>query len=146
MEETPAVGRWREPVIPGLFHVEDQIRWARNRPHSDRPAKPVPGQIVGLRISPAGVIVRARVIEVRDSPPSAAAVALSQLDWNVWRWVVKDPTTGPELDPHTGARRVELVDDPWWDCLVETMEGPKMRVEVREARLPGSPGWLSWKD
>lgn len=144
--DEPEVGRWREPVLPGLFHSGEQIAWARNRPPADRPSKPVPGQIVGLRIAPAGAVVRARVVQVHDGPPSAAAVALAQLDWNVWRWLVKDPARGPELDPLTGARRVELVDDPWWNCLVETLDGPKMRVEVREARLPGSPGWLSWKD
>jgi hypothetical protein len=43
-------------------------------------------------------------------------------------------------------RAVTLHDDPWWNVLIQVLDGPALRVETREARLPGSPGWLYGKD
>lgn len=151
-QPTPEQGRWREPIIPELPRRHDEIMWARNRPASDRPAKPVVGQIVGLRLEPNGVVRRARIVAVRDERPLDTRPG-REIDWNVWRYVTERPGGGvprPVEISARGDRAVELVDDPWWDVTAETAhEGkgmPKLRVECREARLPGDPGWLSWGD
>lgn len=140
-----STGRWREPIIAGWQNTREQVLWARKRPVSARTAPPGVGETVGLRLAPAGPVVRAKVLRVDMVIPADTRAGVS-IDWNVWRYVVKNPVRGPvELDA-AGNRAVELVDDPWPSVLVETLDGPKIRTETREARLPGSPGWLRAKE
>ena len=106
---------------------------------------PEAGEVLGLRMAPGVPVVRAKVLRVDMGTPVDTRAGVS-IDWNVWRYVVRDPAAGPiELD-EVGNRAVELVDDPWPSVLLETLDGPKIRTECREARLPGSPGWLRAKE
>ncbi len=141
-QQDPEVGLWREPVIPDFATTREQILWARVRPPGQRAAKPAAGDVVGLRLGPNGPVLRARVVTVHDTRPIDTRPGV-EIDWNVWRYTVPDPTQGPLTNPITGGRMVELVDDPWWDVTLETLEGPKMRVQTREARLPGAAGWIA---
>lgn len=144
---TPMVGRWREPIFPGVYTKREQIMWARCRPPADRTSRPRTFQIVGLRLQQGGPVVRARIVSVADQAPEHTRPT-DELDENVWRYQLdkNSPRRAPiEIDEH-GLRAVELVEDPWFDCVVETLEGPKLRTMTREARLPGSSGWLPWKD
>jgi hypothetical protein len=145
-QQVPPVGRYREPVGPGLSNRQEEINWARRRPPGQRASKPAAGQIVGLRLEAGGPVLRAQIVKVRDAPPADTRPG-AEIDWNVWRYTLRvgdrrKPAAPVEVD-EAGNRAVELVDDPWWDVLAETLEGPRMRVECREARLPGSPGWLA---
>lgn len=141
----PEVGRWREPIMPDLPLTADQVRFARNRPAHLRTDPPAVGDVVGLRLSPAGAVVRARVLRVDMDAPTHTRAG-DPIDWNVWRYVVHDPARGPVEVDEIGNRAVELVDDPWPNVLLETIEGAKLRTETREARVPGSPGWLRGKE
>jgi len=136
-----SVGRWREPVLPGYLTSEESLRWARCRPPGSRTCPPGVGEVVGLRIQVYGPVVRARVLAAGMDRP-ADTRAGQEIDWNVWRYLVADPTRGPVVQDEAGNRAVCLVDDPWPNVLLETVEGLKMRICTREARLPGSPGWL----
>lgn len=118
--------------------------WARNRPLSARTGPPRVGQVVSVRLNSGGPVVRCKVLRVDTDPPRDTRPG-AEVDWNVWRYVVPDPLRGPVVVDTAGNRAVELVDDPWWNVALETVEGPKMRFETREARLPGSAGWLLGK-
>jgi hypothetical protein len=137
-------GRWREPIIPGYLAGEAQIKWARCRPRHARTSPPEVGQVVGYRAQANGPVVRAKVLRVLDAPPADTRPG-SDIDWNVWRYVVPNPATGPLMRDEAN-RAVTLHDDPWWNVLIQTLDGPALRIETREARLPGSPGWLYGKD
>lgn len=143
--EKPAVGLWREPILPGLVTTREQMAWARRRPRSARTDPPGVGEIVGLRLAANGPVVRARVLRVDLDPPADTRPG-AEIDWNVWRYVVRDPTIGPIPLDAAGNRAVELVNDPWWNVVLVTLDGPALRTETRESRLPGSPGWLRAKE
>jgi hypothetical protein len=136
-----SVGRWREPVLPGYVMDEEALRWARCRPPGSRTRPPEVGEVVGLRMRVYGAVVRAKVLDAEMAPPVDTRPG-QEIDWNVWRYVVEDPARGPVVLDEAGNRAVCLVDDPWPNVLLETAEGLRMRTCTREARLPGSPGWL----
>lgn len=138
--DPPPVGRWREPVIPQLPTSAAQVGWARRRPASERTQIPAPGEMVGLRLAPGGPVTHAQVVSVGMQPP-AATRPQDELDHNVWRYKLSHDRRPIDRDA-AGNREVELVDDPWPTLRVRTLEGPAMIVECREARLPGSAGWL----
>lgn len=142
--QEPQVGRWREPVIPGMALTRDAAMWARCRPPSDRVPMCSVGDVVGWREVVRGPVVRATVVEIGP---------VNYDDPTVWRFVVPNPSRGPLLDD-AGERLRELVPDPWFEVklLARRMvgsppkEGAAVYVWTKEARLPGSPGWLPWKD
>lgn len=138
---TVVTGRWREPVIDRYPTTREMIAWARCRPLIARTELPVMGEILGWRALASGPTVRARVLTVDLDPPTDTRAG-STIDSNVWRYVVHDPQAGPVMRDALGNRAVELVEDPWPTVLLATLDGPRLRVETREARLPGSPGWL----
>lgn len=135
------VGRWREPVIPGYVPSRAQIAWARSRPPGQRTALPQVGEEVGVRLLAGGPVLPGRILFVDLDPPSDTRAG-TEIDSNVWRYVVTDHARGPVEIDEAGNRAVELVGDPWPSVLVEVTQGPPLRTETREARLPGSPGWL----
>lgn len=137
-------GRWREPVLAGMTSTREQISWARCRPVGQRTEPPRIGEVVGLRLAVYGPVVRARVLSAGMAPPADTRPG-AEIDWNVWRYRLGRNGAPIERDA-LGNREIELVDDPWPSVLVETIEGPKLRTETREARLPGSPGWLREKE
>lgn len=149
MQEIPEQGRWREPILPGVTRRREEILWARCRPPQHRTPKPQPGQAVGLRLQPYGPVLKATIVEVYDQPPVDTRPG-REIDWNVWRFKVLAPDKALAAGPRRlvdrslrGDREIELVDDPWWDCLVSTVQnGVTIRVRTREARLPGDPGYL----
>lgn len=155
MDEIP-IGRWREPIMPDFPTSEAQIRWARCRAPGQRTPLPVVGEIVGLRLANYGPVVRARVTDDGMATPSDTRPG-AEIDWNVWRYrteelyddtgalVVRRPVLLPPVVGALGGvahRAVELVDDPWPDVTLKTLDGPVMFTRTREARLPGSAGWL----
>lgn len=109
--------------------------WAARRPADLRTALPHVGDTVGYRHDPCGPVERAAVIAEPDlfteSDPHTHYVIT---DW---------ATRHPALDA-LGRRQYALVDDPWPTVRVRT--ATHGIVETREARLPGSPGWLKWED
>lgn len=143
------VGLWREPIMPDYPTTAEQVRWARNRPSSARTRIPAVGDVVGWRAQNYGPVTRCKVISVGMTIPADTRPG-AEIDWNVWRYVLKinDPhaPAAPVAISERGDRAVELVDDPWPDLLLETLDGPKLRTMTREARLPGSAGWLHGKE
>ena len=135
------VGKWREPILPGMASTAEQVRWARQRPPQARTPLPGRGDVVGLRLEPYGPVTRAKVLSVDMARPTDTRPG-AEINWNVWRYVVTNPARGPRIVSERGDRDVELVDDPWPDVVLETLDGPKLRTVTREARIPGSPGWL----
>ncbi len=117
------------PILDGPAHANDGI-WARCRPPRHRNPVPAPGDRVGYRHNPGGPVSQAVVERVDTS---------NQADFNVWRFVVDEHEQPVIVD---GRAVMELTDDPWPDVWLYTDFG---RVVTREARLPGSAGWLPAK-
>lgn len=105
----------------------------RNRPPHERTKLPEPGQVVGYRHEPHGPVSQAQVIRVDMG---------NRQDWNVWKFAT-DPRHGENRPIEVNGKRVMvLVDDPWPDVYLRTDYG---HVVTREARAPGSAGWLHLK-
>jgi len=119
------------PAIDGMQYTAEDTLWARCRPLARRTVLPAVGARVGYRKDAHGPIIPATVVSVDLG---------NRADPNVWRYRVLDPTKGPELD-ELGQRVMELVDDPWPDVVLH-LDGMPGVHPTREARLPGSPGWL----
>lgn len=116
----------------------------RTRPPSRRTDKPYVGEVLGWRAQPGGPVVRAKVLRVNDEKPADTRAGMP-VDWNVWRYVQPAPGAKP-IEDLLGNRLIELVDDPWWDVRLETVDGPPIRVETREERLAGAGGWLRGRE
>ena len=126
-------------VLPGLPMTAEDVAWARKRPVGLRTPIPEVGQVVDYRHDLNGPVVPARVL----------AVLLDDgTDPNVWRVKIDESSTehlrAPVLDEN-GNYVMELVDDPWPDVRLK-VEGHAGHAITREARLPGSTGWLPRKD
>lgn len=116
----------------------------RTRAPSQRTDPPRVDEVLYWRAQAGGAVVRARVLRV-DTERPADTRAGAQIDWNVWRYKLRGPGLAPREDA-LGNREIELVDDPWWNVLLVTLDGPKIWTETREARLPGGAGWLRGKE
>lgn len=110
------------PVTP------EQVQWARCRPIKQRTALPKVGQLVWYRHEHLGTVVEAEVYKVDGS---------NRGDYNVWRFKVDQ--FGVPVEDALGQRVMEMVEDPWPDVYVKTPWG---NFVTREARIPGSAGWL----
>lgn len=120
------------PVIPGMGRpVPEQVFDARCREPYRRTRKPDPGDAVWYRHIYGGTLHAARVVAVLEQPE----------DPSTHRYVISDPTRGPDLHPVTNEPLRELVDDPWWSVRLK-VDGMPGTVDTREARIAGSPGWL----
>lgn len=109
-------------------YLQEQVIWARCRfPAVLRTPVPSPGQRVWYRHDHAGPWTEAEIESVDLE---------NRQDWNVWRFAV-DPATGRPVVVG-GQRVMEMVDDPWPDCVLRTDWG---RVACRESRLTDSCGW-----
>ena len=108
------------PVTPEL------VAWARCRPSHERTPLPRCGHRVWYRHDHHGTVTVAEVERVDMS---------NKDDYGVWRFVLDNGQ--PVLV--AGQRVMELVEDPWPDVWLRTDWG---RVVTREARIPGSAGWL----
>jgi hypothetical protein len=142
------VGTWREPIMPDYPTTAEQVAWARNRPAHARTPLPAVGDVVGWRTANYGPVTRAKVLSVGMDRPGDTRPG-AEIDWNVWRYMVVLGPNGsrrPYEISARGDRGIELIDDPWPDVLLETLDGPKLRIVTREARLPGSAGWLRGKE
>lgn len=89
---------------------------------------PYVGQQVKYRHEDYGPLVDAKILSVDME---------NRGDHNVWRYVLDANRIPVELH---GVRVMELVDDPWPSVRLQTVKG--FLVDTREARFPGSPGWL----
>ena len=128
---------WRlnMPNVAGMGPLDhDAVLHARHgRRANERPPKPAPGDVVSLRTFPHGPLVEAVVEDVLED----------ENDPNTHQYVVPHASRGPVVGPD-GERLRELVWDPWWTVRLKVVDahGATAYVETREARLPGSPGWL----
>lgn len=128
-----------------------EVSHARNRPVSERPPLPQPGEQVWYRQfewnrNPVGDLVEpvlADVVEVQHPHDASDSDFVDGVGWvrdpNLWH-LVRDEHGRVQLTP-LGALRYEPVADPWpWVRLRLPDSGPVH--ETREARLRGSAGWL----
>lgn len=110
-------------------HTHQEYVWAQCRPAADRTPIPREGDEVLYRH------------HTGEQPTPATVVWVQPLD------DIADPNlVRTQMDPATGepmlleGRYVLLMaKDPWPLLILTTVHG---RVETREARLRGSPGWL----
>jgi len=135
--EMPPQMSWRynAPGIPGMGELtHEDVVWARRRPPEQRTPCPIPGMEVYVRLAANGPLVVGTVLEV----------SVDENDPSTHQYVVPDPSRPPLTHPLTGRRLRELVDDPWWSLRIRLVDGhgAVAYVDTREARLPGSPGWL----
>jgi hypothetical protein len=111
--------------------TSEQRLWAHCRPIEQRTALPHVGYVVGYRHDPCGPVERAVVTQEPD---------MATEDDPHTHYVITDwATRKPALDA-LGRRRYALVEDPWPTVRLQTTSHGV--IETREARLPGSPGWL----
>jgi hypothetical protein len=112
---------------PGIY-TDAELRWARERPPAERTPIPAAGDEVLYRHDQNGPVERAEVEAVQP---------LDDLyDPNLWT-LHADAGGSPLL--LEGRPVMREVNDPWPLLTLRTLWG---RVQTREARLPGSPGWL----
>lgn len=124
------------PPIDGMSYTQQEAFDARRRPVGQRTPIPEVGARVLYRADAYGPLVGATVTAVEMD---------NQEDLNVWRFKteIRDGQRGPVLDAF-GRRVMELVDDPWPDVILK-IDGRGGMHATREARIPGSPGWL-WRE
>lgn len=114
-------------------HTAEDINRARWRPEAQRTPIPAVGDRVLFRPTEEAGLVMATVLEVTYHDPEG-------VDWNCWRVRTNPETATPVydddgnviLDPHPDA----------WPTLLLKVDGQASHVVTREARLPGSAGWL----
>lgn len=164
VQRAGAIGNTYHP--PGRSLTGDELAWVRNRPEGERRPMPAVGAIVGWREVEGGPVVRATVVEVESvTDPWAHESAPFEPhgpDPNVWR-VVTNPETATPLHDALGRYVFAPVPDPWPAVVVRIDPtvinpgtGPDLAgrevigrtryMHVREARLPGSAGWLPAED
>lgn len=121
-----------------------ELSWAKNRPFTERPAVPSPGDRVFYRRNDWDQDpLLVTVLEVQD-PNDKSDPNLWQALRNYHGQLLRDPLGRPLY---------KLLPDPWpWIRVQWWEEAGKEDVErqgvTREARLRGSPGWLplNWRD
>lgn len=112
----------------GIPMTAEDVQFVRCRPPWLRTNLPHVGQRVKYRHEDYGELVDAEILAVDME---------NRHDPCVWRYVL-DGNRNP-VTLH-GVRVMEVVDDPWPSVrLVTTLA---FVVDTREARFPGSPGWL----
>jgi hypothetical protein len=140
---------------PGMTLERATVDALRCRPEAERRKPPRPGDVVGWRRVHGGPVERATVVEVDSlTDPHAHendAHAPHGPDAAVWR-VVTNPAAATPLYGADGGYLYELLPDPWPNVVLrvdpvrdEETNSVKGRTEftiTREARLPGSAGWL----
>lgn len=98
------------------------------------PAQRVPAPKVGDRV---------RYRHHAHGPTSEAEVRHvvwnNKEDYGVWRFVLDETSPSRRPVEVNGERVMELVEDPWVDVYLMTQYG---YLATREARAPGSAGWL----
>lgn len=102
----------------------------RCRPPDKRVPAPKVGDRVRYRHHAHGPITIAEVRHV---------VQDNKEDYGVWRFVLDENTAERRPVEVNGERLMELVEDPWWDVYLMTDYG---YLATREARAPGSAGWM----
>lgn len=107
--------------------LEDVIT-TRCRPAWLRTDLPRVGQEVQYRHDEYGPLVDATILLVEME---------NRRDPCVWRYVLDEAGRPVVL---AGVRIMEMVDDPWPSVRLQTVHN--LTVDTREARFPGSPGWL----
>jgi hypothetical protein len=108
--------------------TEDVVK-TRCRPPWLRTDLPIVGQRVHYRHEEYGPLVEAEILSVDME---------NRKDPCVWMYVLDDNRNPVELH---GIRVMELVPDPWPSVRLR-VTGSNMCYDTREARFPGSPGWL----
>lgn len=159
MEDRRVVPTMRPGAMGATYHppsmtlereVVDRLRC---RPEGERRRPPQPGDVVGWRRVQGGPVERATVVSV-DSMTDPHAHERDEFephgpDPAVWR-VRKNPLTSAPVYGPLGEYLYELVDDPWPNVVLRTdpvrdgdsVKGRREFTITREARLPGSAGWL----
>lgn len=107
--------------------TEDVIA-TRCRPPWLRTDLPYAGQQVQYRHEEYGPLINAKILSVDME---------NRKDPCVWRYVLDDEGRPVVLG---NVRVMEMVDDPWPSVRLQAESG--LIVDTREARFPGSPGWL----
>lgn len=136
--------------VPGYVHhpasgplSHEQRHSLAHRPEALRRKPPPVGAVVGYRHDEGGIVVSATVMWVQDMTQTAATGG--EFDPNVHRVKMK----GPGLPERTvlGALALELLADAWPLVKLRTrVGGATLIIDTREARLPGSAGWLPASD
>jgi len=108
--------------------IEDVVK-TRCRPPHLRTNLPVEGQIVALRREEYGPVVLAEILSVDME---------NRRDPCVWQYVLDQNRSPVEIH---GVRVMELVPDPWPSVHLRVLDSNRY-YDTREARFPGSPGWL----
>ena len=112
----------------GLPMTPEDVQAVRCRKPWLRTNLPVAGQRVQYRHEEYGPLVDAEILRVDME---------NRRDPCVWKYVVQD---GRPVEL-SGVRVMELVDDPWPSVRL-SVTGTSRIYDTREARFPGSPGWL----
>jgi hypothetical protein len=138
-----------EAATRGVPYSPEEFAWARLRPPAFRLPPPHPRQRVLYRHSYWGPVIDAVVEAAPDLdqlPRVDELLALGDLDENVWS-VLRHPMTGEVLYDGLGLPRIVQLPDPW-PVVTLKVAGRWRRVDTREARLRGAPGWLplDWRD
>ena len=136
--------------VPGFVHhpaagpLSNQQRWSlANRPPEQRRKPPVVGATVGYRHEEGGIVVPAVVMWVQAADQTAATAG--EFDPNVYRVKMKSP--GMPERTVLGALALEPLADAWPLVKLRTrVGGATLIIDTREARLPGSAGWLPASD
>lgn len=112
----------------GIPMTLEDVLAVRTRKPWLRTNLPVKGQRVKYRHEEYGGLVDAEILIVDME---------NRRDPCVWRYVLNENRIPVELN---GQRVMEMVEDPWPSVRLATQAG--FICETREARFPGSPGWL----
>jgi hypothetical protein len=114
-------------------HTADEVNRARWRPEEHRTPIPDVGDRVLFRPAEDAGLIHATVLEVTYHDPEG-------VDWNCWRVRTNPATAAPVYDED---RQVILDPHPdAWPTLLLKVDGQASHTMTREARLPGSAGWL----
>jgi hypothetical protein len=126
-------------------HTAADVARARWRPPEHRTPIPAVGDRVIYRAVDDGPTVGAIVLEVQDMTHPGNAPARwpdprnPPFDPNCWQ--VRTASPGVPVFDEEGLMVVDPHPDTWPTLLLK-VDGQASHVQTREARLPGSAGWL----